>query len=103
MVKHLNNKEDFQAAIKSTKLVVVDFFAEWCGPCKYLAPQIEELQKANPTVEFYKVDVDENGEVAEEQGISAMPTIKFFKNGVVLDEVVGADIKKITNLVGTHK
>lgn len=103
MVKKLENKPDFDNALKSTKLVVVDFFAEWCGPCKYLAPILEELQKENPTVEFYKVDVDENSEVAEEQSISAMPTIKFFKNGTSVAEVVGADANKIKDLVAKHK
>lgn len=102
MVKHLKDKSEFENAIKSTQLVVVDFFAEWCGPCKYLAPLIDDYAKKYTNVFFYKVDVDELSEVAEEQGISAMPTIKFYKNGSLLTEVVGADAKKIEDTVIAH-
>ncbi|KAH3670845.1 hypothetical protein WICMUC_004814 [Wickerhamomyces mucosus] len=92
MVSQITSAEQFQTAIKSSKLVVVDFFATWCGPCKMIAPLLDRFSSdyAEQT-EFYKVDVDELGAVAQEQEVSAMPTIIFYKNGQVVDKVIGAN------------
>ncbi|XP_048757092.1 thioredoxin-like [Ostrea edulis] len=90
MVKTVNTKADFDAVIKEDKLTVVDFYATWCGPCRMIAPKIEEMEKEFSGVNFIKVDVDENSETAEDCGISAMPTFFFYKAGNKLDEVVGA-------------
>jgi thioredoxin 1 len=60
---------------------VVDFYATWCGPCKQIAPKLEEMAQLFTDVIFLKVDVDENEEVASEYAISCMPTFMFFKNG----------------------
>ena len=103
MVKKLASVDDFNKAKNTTKLVVIDFFAEWCGPCKHLAPKIEDMAKEHTDVDFYKIDVDENEEVASSEGISAMPTIKFFKNGKEIDSVVGANETKILEAVKKHK
>jgi len=81
--------------------LVVDFYAQWCGPCKVVAPKIVTLAGEHPDVSFVKVDVDELEDIAGEQGISAMPTFKFFKNGQVQKdlEVVGASIDAIKTSV----
>lgn len=105
-VKLVTSKEDFDKHLKdATGLVVVDFYATWCGPCKMIAPQIEELAKTETTVLFLKVDVDDNEEVAEIYKIEAMPTFKFFKGGAEIPqtEMKGANIQKFKQLVAQHK
>ena len=80
MLKHISNKEDFTAVINDG-LVLVDFFATWCGPCKMLAPVLEEVANENPALTILKIDVDEVGELAAQFGIQAIPTLILFKNG----------------------
>lgn len=65
-------------------LVVIDFFATWCGPCKIIAPQFEELSKQHSSIIFLKVDVDENDEIAATYEVSSMPTFIFIKKGEVV-------------------
>jgi thioredoxin 1 len=72
--------------------VVIDFFATWCGPCKKIAPTFEKLSEAFPTVQFFKVDVDESAELVNMFDISAMPTFVFLKDGKVVKKVEGADM-----------
>lgn len=103
MVKHVTTEAQWQAEKSAAgKLVVVDFFAQWCGPCKKIAPYIEELSKEFPGVSFLKVDVDELPDVAGAEGISAMPTFRFYKNGQKVDELVGASQQKLKELVQKH-
>ncbi|MDR2853975.1 MAG: thioredoxin [Prevotellaceae bacterium] len=91
--------------ISSGKPVVIDFWAEWCGPCRTIAPIIEELAtEYEGRVEIGKLDVDDNIETPETYGIRNIPTILFFKNGVLVDKHVGMASKvvlaeKIANLV----
>lgn len=103
MVKHVTTEAQWQDEKSAAgKLVVVDFFAQWCGPCKKIAPYIEELSKEFPAVSFLKVDVDELPDVAGAEGISAMPTFRFYKNGQKVDELVGASQQKLKELVQRH-
>jgi thioredoxin 1 len=72
---------------ESKEPVVVDFFATWCGPCKAVSPLVEKLSDSVTSVKFYKVDVDELSTVAADNGISAMPTFLFYKNGEKQDKL----------------
>jgi len=80
------------------KAVFIDFYATWCGPCKMIAPKIEQWAKEYPNVVTLKVDVDEAEEVALKYDISAMPTFKMFKKGAEVEAVVGADPEKVQAL-----
>ena len=84
------------------KLVVIDFFATWCGPCKMISPKIEAMAGEMSNVVFLKVDVDEAEDVKEEYNISAMPTFIFLKNGQKVANLMGANADKLTELVNKH-
>ncbi|WP_373468103.1 thioredoxin [Acidianus infernus] len=89
LVAHLDSNT-FDNFIKSHKVAVIDFWAEWCAPCIVLAPIIEELAKDYPQVGFGKVNSDENQDIAARYGVMSLPTVIFFKNGEPVDEVIGA-------------
>lgn len=85
------NDENAQAEIKSGKPVVIDFWAEWCGPCKKVAPIVEELaEEYADRVLIGKYNVDEDTDLATEYGIRSIPTILFFKGGQLVDKNVGS-------------
>ena len=87
MLKHINDRDEFNAAIKEG-VVLVDFFATWCGPCKMLSPVLEEVsEEVNATI--IKVDVDEAGSLAAQYGIQAVPTLILFKDGQRVDVRMG--------------
>ena len=91
-MKQLNQAE-FEGAIGSG-ISVVDFFATRCGPCKMIAPYLEEMdEKTGDSVAFYKIDVDQERQLAASQDITAMPTLKIFKDGAVIQTIVGADLE----------
>ncbi|KAM3180012.1 hypothetical protein ACTXT7_017133 [Hymenolepis weldensis] len=95
LVKHISSEEEFEELIGANKLVVCDFFATWCGPCRTLAPKLEALAKEKTDILFTKVDVDELEELARKHEVSAMPTIIVFKNGALAGSFIGADIEKV--------
>ena len=90
-VTHVNGKQFQEEVVKSGTPVVVDFYADWCGPCKAMAPVFEQLSKEyDGKVKFVKVDTDDNQELASQFGIMSIPTMMFFSKGKVEDIVVGA-------------
>ena len=90
MVHHIENEQIINEVLKNEGLVVVDFFATWCGPCQMLAPVLTELDKKyKDGVEFYKVNVDEHQDAAIRYGVMSVPTLIFFKNGEEIDRQVG--------------
>lgn len=94
---------ELQVLLAQPKLTVVDFFATWCGPCKAIAPQIEQLARSKSHVNFCKVDVDRAPEIMSTYPVKCMPTFRFFKNGNAVASFEGADINSILNLVQEHE
>ncbi|HLQ42996.1 MAG TPA: thioredoxin [Thermoplasmata archaeon] len=82
---------DFDQVIKEKPLVVVDFWAEWCAPCRAIAPIVEDLAKKYAgKVTFAKLNTDENPEVPQRYMVMGIPTLLFFKGGKLVDQVIGA-------------
>lgn len=81
----------FNEALQNELPIIVDFWAPWCGPCKVLSPTVEEIGETyKGRAVVAKINVDENNDVAMRYGVMSLPTLKFFKNGQVVGEVVGA-------------
>ncbi|MDX8335698.1 MULTISPECIES: thioredoxin [Cetobacterium] len=87
-VLSLNNSNFKSEVTESKGLVLVDFWADWCGPCKMLAPILEELS-GETEAKICKVNVDESGDLAGDYGIRSIPTMIVFKDGVKVDQIVG--------------
>ena len=85
------NKKNFAETVGSNKPVLVDYWAEWCGPCKMVAPILEEVASdMSDKLTVGKVDVDENQELAAQLNIMSIPTLVLFKDGEVVDQAIGA-------------
>ena len=88
--------ENIKEIINSGKPVVIDFWAEWCGPCRMVGPLVEELAKEyEGRVHIGKMNVDDNTETPETYGIRKIPTILFFKDGLLVDKQIGATQKTV--------
>ncbi|MCC3868351.1 thioredoxin [Terrisporobacter mayombei] len=100
----LNNSQFYNKVRTSEKLVVMDFFATWCGPCKMLAPIFESLSnEMYDKVDFAKIDIDRSFEVVEEYKIVSVPTMIIFKNGKEVQRIVGfAPKEQIKSKIKAH-
>merc|ERR1711939_242364 len=103
MVKYLETVAEYEEALKSDKLVVIDFTAVWCPPCQMIGPKFEALANDTPDVMCYKVDVDKAADVSSKCGIQCMPTFQHYKNGAKIDELQGASEQQLKDKVAAHK
>ena len=94
MIDKIYQEEFAEKVINSQNTVVVDFFADWCGPCKMLAPVIDEIAGEVRDAKVGKVNVDEQGELAARFGVMSIPTLIVFKNGEVAAKTVGVQPKQ---------
>jgi len=98
MIQPLETYTDYTQAVKDagSDLIVLDFYADWCGPCKRLTPVLEELAERFENVHFYKVNVDVHEQLTQEYKIACMPTIHFVRDGESVESVTGANPDAIT-------
>ncbi|KAF2723891.1 thioredoxin-domain-containing protein [Polychaeton citri CBS 116435] len=102
-VHNLSSKADFDEALNEKgSLMVLDCFATWCGPCKIIAPKVVGFSKSYSNARFFKLDVDEVPEVAQELSVRAMPTFLLFKDGQKVAEVVGANPVALEAAIKQH-
>lgn len=99
VVHNIEDKAKFDETIRNNKIVVVDAYASWCGPCRAIAPIIELLSSNQPHAHFVKFDVEKIPELAKSLGIRAMPTFVFFKNAEKVQEIVGANSVEVERIV----
>lgn len=98
-MKHLEKETDFNELVKQD-LVLVDFYAEWCGPCQIMAKELEELSKEEKNLEIIKVDIDKFPKLTEEHLIMVVPTLKVYKKGEETNKTTGYLTKdEIKNLL----
>jgi thioredoxin 1 len=94
-VKELSDRDFQTEVLQSSEPVLIDFWAPWCGPCRMIAPLIEELAGENAgAVKVGKINIDESPDTAAAYGVSSIPTLMIFKNGEVIDRFVGVQPKK---------
>lgn len=88
-MKQINETDFKKEVLEEQKLTVVDFYADWCGPCQMLKPILEKISEENENVKIVKVNVDDNHHLCEEYGIYSIPHVIMFKDGKVVDQFVG--------------
>ena len=96
MAQEIKDQDFEQVVLKSEQPVLVDFYAPWCGPCQMMGPILDELSKeVEGKFKVIKINVDENHEMAGKYGVMSIPSLKIFKGGQVVKEMVGAQSKMI--------
>ena len=89
-VLHINNENFESEVLGSSKPVLVDFFATWCGPCRMVSPVIDEIAEEREDIKVCKIDVDQASELAIRYGVASIPTLMVFKNGEITNKALGA-------------
>ncbi|XP_020212029.1 thioredoxin H2 isoform X2 [Cajanus cajan] len=93
----------FNSVKETPKLIVIDFTATWCGPCRFISPAFSQMSEKYTDVDFVKIDVDKLPDVAREYGVQAMPTFLLLKKGTEVDRVVGAKQDELQRKVEKHR
>lgn len=88
MIKVFDEDTEMKEEIKEG-MILIDFFATWCGPCQMIAGELEELSASDDTIKILKIDVDRHPEIAKEYGVMAVPTLLFIKDGDLLERQTG--------------
>ena len=102
-VKHISSNEFESEVLKSENVVLVDFYATWCGPCKTVAPILEEIAKEDRKIKIVKVDVDESEDISADYNVMYIPTLVIIKDGEEVDRIVGAAKKaEIQKMIEAH-
>lgn len=104
-VHHVTGESDLATKLREAgrKLVVIDFFATWCGPCQMIAPHVAEMAAQMSDVVFLKVDVDECDSIGAKYGVRAMPTFVFIKNGSKVGSFSGANVEQLREFVYRYR
>ena len=87
------SKENFSEIISGDKKVLIDFYADWCGPCRMVSPIIDEIAEENPEIQVCKVNVDENPDLAGQFGVMSIPTLVVMEKGEIMAKSMGAKPK----------
>lgn len=103
-MSEVKEKIDIKSIVNTNGLVILDFYADWCGPCRAIAPALEDISRSNTEVSVVKIDVDSNQDLAIEFKVTAIPRLVFIKNGEIVDTLSGAQPKsKIQAIIDKYK
>jgi thioredoxin 1 len=98
MIHEVTSEEEFNQTLQENETVIYDFSAEWHSSCRYIEPVVMGLSEAHTNIKVYKLDVDKLSNIAESEGIRATPTFKLYKNGHLVNKVVGLNQRAIEGL-----
>ena len=102
-VRDINDLEELKGMISNgDKLIIVEFFALWCGPCSIIGPEFERLAAETPTADFIRVDVGNSKDIAAAYDVTSMPTFLFFHDGMKLDHLVGGKVEILEEILNIH-
>jgi thioredoxin 1 len=99
MITEVSDIKEYDQIVKENKIVFIDFYAEWCGPCKRISPYIDDLSELFDHIKFIKIDVDKMEQLSNSFKIQAMPTFLILKNGKEETRITGADKDKIKKML----